>query len=169
MLVRDTTRPTLTLPTNLILPATSPTGALGTFTATASDIVDVSDPVTCLPASGSIFAIGTTTVSCNTSDRAGNSVSGSFTVHVDGVIDQISQLIALVRSFHLNTSAENALVSKLEDARTHVAAGRTSSACSTMQAFINAVNDKLKSKSITSAQATQMLTAANRIRAVLGC
>jgi len=38
-----------------------------------------------------------------------------------------------------------------------------------MQAFINGVNDKLKAKSVTSAQATQMLTAANRIRAVLGC
>jgi len=169
VLVRDTTKPTLTLPSNVILAATSPTGAQATFTVTASDIVDVSDPVTCLRASGSIFPIGTSTVSCNTSDRAGNSVSGSFTVHVDGAIDQISQLIALVRSFHVSTSTESALVSKLEDARTHVAAGRTTSACSTMQAFINGVNDKLKAKSVTSAQATQMLTAANRIRAVLGC
>jgi hypothetical protein len=67
------------------------------------------------------------------------------------------------------TSTENALVSKLEDARARLSAGQTTATCSAMKAFVNAVNDKLKGKSITPAQATQLLTAANRIRAVLGC
>jgi hypothetical protein len=53
-----------------------------TYAATASDLVDGPRPVTCAPASGSTFAIGTTTVSCSASDAHGNRATGSFTVKV---------------------------------------------------------------------------------------
>ncbi|WP_298821575.1 HYR domain-containing protein, partial [uncultured Chloroflexus sp.] len=38
--------------------------------------------VTCAPASGSVFPLGETTVSCVASDAAGNRASGSFTVTI---------------------------------------------------------------------------------------
>jgi hypothetical protein len=80
--VVDTTPPTLTLPSNSTTTATSPAGAVVTFTASATDLVDGSDPVTCAPASGSTFPLGTTTVNCSATDKAGNKVAGSFTVTV---------------------------------------------------------------------------------------
>ncbi len=60
--VRDTTNPTLTLPADLTLEATSAAGALATFTASASDTVSGNLPVTYSVASGTTFALGTTTV-----------------------------------------------------------------------------------------------------------
>ncbi|WP_448337800.1 HYR domain-containing protein [Chloroflexus aurantiacus] len=80
--VEDTTAPTLTLPDNLTREASGPAGAVVTFTATASDAVSGTVPVSCTPPSGSTFAIGTTTVTCTASDAAGNVASGSFTVTI---------------------------------------------------------------------------------------
>ena len=80
--VVDTTPPVLTLPSNMTIEATSPAGAVATFSATASDLVDGTVGVTCTPPSGSTFALGTTTVSCSANDSRGNSSSGAFTVSV---------------------------------------------------------------------------------------
>ena len=80
--VQDTTAPTLTLPANMTVSATSAAGAAVTFSASATDIVDGSVAVSCTPASGSTFAPGTTTVTCSATDAAGNTASGSFTVTV---------------------------------------------------------------------------------------
>ena len=79
----DTTPPVLSLPANITTEATSSAGAVVTFTATAYDEGDAAAvPVTCTPASGSTFAIGTTTVNCSASDSHGNTATGSFTVTV---------------------------------------------------------------------------------------
>jgi large repetitive protein len=52
------------------------------FTASATDQVDGSVPVTCTPTSGSTFALGTTTVSCSAIDAAGLTAIRDFTVRV---------------------------------------------------------------------------------------
>jgi len=70
--VQDTTPPTLSVPSDMTVPATSLAGAVVTFSATATDLVDPSPTVTCVPASGSTFAPGKTTVSCTASDASGN-------------------------------------------------------------------------------------------------
>jgi hypothetical protein len=80
--VKDTTAPVLTLSANLTQEATGPSGAAVSFAASASDLVSGSTAVTCTPASGATFALGTTTVNCNTKDAANNASSGSFTVTV---------------------------------------------------------------------------------------
>ena len=80
--IRDTTPPALTLPGTINATAASPSGAVVTYTASASDLVDGARPVACTPASGSTFPIGTTSVSCSASDLHGNSASGSFAVIV---------------------------------------------------------------------------------------
>lgn len=80
--VRDTTPPVLVLPADITAEATSASGAAVTYTTSASDIVDGSVAVQCTPISGSTFALGTTTVSCSSSDTRGNSATDSFHVTV---------------------------------------------------------------------------------------
>ena len=56
--------PTLQLPSDITTEATSSAGAVVTFTATATDAEDGSITPVCIPASGSTFPIGETTVTC---------------------------------------------------------------------------------------------------------
>ena len=78
----DTTAPSLSLPGDISVEATDASGSVATYTATASDAVAGTVPVTCTPASGSTFPLGATTVTCTASDPAGNTATGSFTVTV---------------------------------------------------------------------------------------
>ena len=79
--VVDTTAPTLTVPSNITLQAQSISGAVVTFTPTATDAVGVTSLVS-VPASGSIFPVGTTPVHVTAMDVAGNTSTASFTVTV---------------------------------------------------------------------------------------
>jgi hypothetical protein len=76
------TAPTLTLPGNQTAEATSASGAVVSYTVTASDAQDGSLTPSCSPASGSTFPLGTTTVNCSVTDSGGMSASGSFSVTV---------------------------------------------------------------------------------------
>ncbi|MEZ5291990.1 MAG: HYR domain-containing protein [Vicinamibacterales bacterium] len=78
----DTTPPVVTVPDDLVADAQGPLGAVVTFTATATDDVSGPVPVTCVPASGSLFAYGPTSVTCTASDAFGNTGSASFRVTV---------------------------------------------------------------------------------------
>ena len=76
------TLPALTVPANQTIEATSPGGAVATFAASATDATDGPLPVTCDPASGSMFPLGTTNVMCTARNALGVSNSQSFTVTV---------------------------------------------------------------------------------------
>lgn len=76
--VADTSAPVLSLPFDFTVVTASPTGEAVTYTATASDLVDGNVPVTCTPPSGSVFPVGTTTISCAASDSRGNAASDEF-------------------------------------------------------------------------------------------
>jgi hypothetical protein len=79
----DTTAPSLSTVSNLAVDAVDAAGAPASYTApTATDAVDGSRPVTCLPASGSTFPIGSTTVTCSASDLSGHTASTTFAVSV---------------------------------------------------------------------------------------
>lgn len=94
--VSDTTLPTLALPSEMVLEATDPTGATATFSATATDTVDGTVPVVCVPASGTPFGLGATVVDCTATDAAGNSATGSFNVMVaDTTAPELSPLADL--------------------------------------------------------------------------
>jgi hypothetical protein len=72
--VGDTTPPALTVPADISIVLTTATAssAVATFTASAIDLVDGTPAVSCAPASGSTFPVGTTIVSCTATDDAGN-------------------------------------------------------------------------------------------------
>jgi hypothetical protein len=77
------TAPHLNVPSDKTAEATGPSGAVVSFTATATDAEDAPPPTpTCAPASGSTFALGTTTVHCSVTDSDGLTDSGSFDVSV---------------------------------------------------------------------------------------
>ena len=78
----DVTGPTVTVPANISAKATSAAGAVVTYATSATDAVDGSRPVTCTPPSGSTFPVGTTTVTCKSTDASGNTTTKTFTVTV---------------------------------------------------------------------------------------
>ncbi|MBI5139317.1 fibronectin type III domain-containing protein [Candidatus Nomurabacteria bacterium] len=80
----DTVPPVIESHDNITAKATSTAGAVVTYTSPkVTDNVDEDTTATCLPASGSTFPIGVTTVLCNHKDSSGNAaVQTSFTVTV---------------------------------------------------------------------------------------
>lgn len=89
--VGDSTAPALTLPGDLVTEATGPGGAVVAFAASASDIVDGGLPVGCVPPSGSLFALGSTTVTCTATDTRSNRATGTISVTVqDTTAPQLS-------------------------------------------------------------------------------
>lgn len=79
------TPPTIVVPADFTVEATSAAGATVTFAVTASDMQDgdLTSSVVCAPASGSTFPLGTTTVNCLVTDTGGLEVSGSFEITVE--------------------------------------------------------------------------------------
>lgn len=75
-------KPVVTVPSDMTVEATSTTGSVVTFTATATDKEDGTLTPTCTPASGATFKIGTTAVTCEATDSAGNKGTASFNVTV---------------------------------------------------------------------------------------
>jgi hypothetical protein len=69
--------PVLNLPGDISADATSPAGAVVTYVVTATD----NGVVSCTPASGSTFPLGTTLVTCTATNATGTS-SGTFNVSV---------------------------------------------------------------------------------------
>jgi hypothetical protein len=80
--VVDTTPPVIVCPNNITVAARWPSGAAVNFEVTATDLCDSQVEVVSIPASGSIFAPGETTVICTAADDSGNSSSCSFMVSV---------------------------------------------------------------------------------------
>src|SRR5574337_387645 len=80
--VQDITPPTITVPSPITAEATSHNGATVTYSVSATDLVSGTVPVTCTPASGTSFGLGTTNVSCSATDGKGNTGSASFTIKV---------------------------------------------------------------------------------------
>ena len=82
---RDTTPPVIQCPTNRIVwlcSATATTATVSWPPPPASDNGDANVVVTCSPASGTFFSLGTTTVTCTATDDCTNRTTCTFTVTV---------------------------------------------------------------------------------------
>jgi hypothetical protein len=169
--VNDTDLGLTNVPANLTENATSPQGAPVTYTPpTVVDEDSPLPPVNCTPASGSTFAIGTTTVTCTVSDSGDTpgSVSQSFTVTVNGAATQVSNLITLVNSFGLPADIQAGFDTQLQAVQTDLSNNNPAQACRDLTAFINHVQAQ-SGKHLTTSQADKLLAGAKQVQAVLGC
>jgi hypothetical protein len=102
IIIGDSSAPVLHLPANITAEATSTAGANVSYVASASDTVDGALTITCSSASGSIFALGMTTVDCSATDSNNNATKGSFTITVQDitppVIAQPANIVASVQT-----------------------------------------------------------------------
>ena len=80
--VQDKTAPVVTVPDDMTVEATGPSGAVVSFSASANDDVDGVLTPTCVAASGSTFGLGTTTVTCSATDKSNNTGSKTFKITV---------------------------------------------------------------------------------------
>ena len=81
--VVDTTAPAIAPHADVNATATGNSSAVVTYTLPiATDLVDGNVTVSCLPASGASFTVGTTAVNCNSTDHAGNRSASNFNVIV---------------------------------------------------------------------------------------
>jgi hypothetical protein len=156
------------VPADITTNATSPTGATVTYpspTATDEDVPPTST-VSCVPGSGSLFAIGPTTVTCTASDAddTPNTVSQTFTVTVKGAAAQLQDLLGFVQPLGPGTSFFDQVSAVLASYN----AGNSADACGGLTAFINHAKAQA-GKTITTGQANFMVTSAARIRNVIGC
>ncbi len=99
--ILDGEAPVIASHTDVPAEATSAAGAVVNYTSpTASDNVDANVTVSCLPASGSTFVIGSTDVACNAQDSAGNNAT---TTHFNVIV---SDTTAPVIAAHTDITAE---------------------------------------------------------------
>jgi hypothetical protein len=104
VVVKDVTAPVVAKPDDKVVEATSAAGAAVTFSLpNATDAVGVKS-VSCAPASGTTFALGTTTVTCQATDAANNVGSSSFTILVRDTPAPSFGAIANVTATTTNTS-----------------------------------------------------------------
>jgi len=84
--------PVLTMPEPITAEAASMAGTTITYTVTATDTIDSNPTVDCIPLSGSVFPLGTTSVACTATDNNSNSTNGAFSITV---IDTVSPLLTV--------------------------------------------------------------------------
>jgi DNA-binding beta-propeller fold protein YncE len=146
--------------------ATGPGGAIVTYPVPAASDGGVAITPTCTPASGSLFPIGTTTVTCAVqgADDANGPVTTSFGVTVYGAAAQLADLLAAVSG----VGPGHVLTLRVQQTRSFLAAGRTAAACSTLGAFAAEVQ-AWSGRIIPAVQAQGLLVTATRIGAVMGC
>jgi hypothetical protein len=160
--VSDTTPPAFTAPANMTLDANMPSGAIATYTLpTATDLVDGTDPVHCAPATGSLFPIGTTTVTCTSSDAHANTATHQFNVVVLSADQQLANLASAVAGVG-SGSTLSADVAHIQQASTITAK------CGAINTFIHDVNAQT-GKKITQTQASAFLKAASDLQGTLAC
>jgi len=124
----DKTNPTLNLPSDMTVEATSASGALVTYSASASDNLDASPSFNCIPASGSTFVLGTTMVNCTATDHADNVALGNFNITVQDTTGPVIEFHADVTAEA--TSASGAIVNYTSPATSDAVDGPGVATCS---------------------------------------
>ncbi|MFZ0064366.1 MAG: HYR domain-containing protein [Pyrinomonadaceae bacterium] len=169
--VVDNTQPVISCPANITIEPTCPTGAIATYTTpTATDNCGVQSVVrTAGPASGSVFPIGTTTVTHVATDIYGNTSSCSFTVTVLTPQAVIQNLQAAVNASSLTGTQKNGLLAKLSAALQAINNGQINVACNKLAEFNNSVGILINNGSLSAATGNAWISSANHVRNTIGC
>jgi hypothetical protein len=164
--------PTIDCPANITLEPTCPSGAIALYTepVVTDNCPGATPSRTAGPASGSVFPIGTTTVTYSVTDSGGNGpVSCSFTVIVKTSSATINDLKNSVQSSSLSGQQRLGLISKLNAALDAINKGHTNTACAKLADFINSVQNYVDHGDISAAQGQAWINSAAHVRNTLGC
>ena len=161
--VVDTTAPNITVPLfDITEEATSPAGNVILFATSTSDIVDASPTVTCVPASGSVFVLGTTTVNCIAEDASGNESPSSFDVTLTLGDETFDGFATTIQEIGLQQGSENAMVAKVEAAKKSLGKGNVNAALGSLNALLNQISAQA-GKKLTPSQAAELTAAVTAI------
>jgi len=169
--VNDTEPPQISCPASFTLEPTCPSGAVGNYTTPVGtdNCPGAVTTRTAGGASGSVFPIGTTTVTYTVNDAHGNSASCSFTVTVKTVTQTIENLKTSVNNSSLSPTAKGGLIGKLQAAEDALAAGHTSTACQKLADFINSVQNLISHGDISATVGNAWISTAAHVRNTIGC
>jgi len=121
--------------------------------------------------SGGAYPAAGLILSCNTlygtADGGGSSGAGTV-FKLDITVGDIESLICLVETFNFTEGIRSSLDTKLQHAQAAIESGDFTSPCPNLRAFINEVQAQA-GKKIPLSQASQLITAAEQIKAVVGC
>jgi hypothetical protein len=170
--VVDNTPPAISCPANITLEPTCPTGAIATWTPPVGtdNCPGATTTRTAGPAPGSVFPIGTTTVTYSVTDAHNNGpVSCSFTVTVLTPQQVIQNLINAVSASSLTGTQKNGLLSKLNAALSAINGGQQNVACNKLAEFVNSVGVLINNGSLSAATGNAWINSANHVRNTIGC
>jgi Calx-beta domain/HYR domain len=163
----DSEPPVLMLPGTVAVDATTPAGAVVIYSASATDNLDQDPTVSCTPASGSTFPIGSTTVNCSATDDAGNVANGTFIVQVRGASELIQALATKTDRFVDLPQFALPLQLWLQVAA-RALPGRPAEACRALEQY-SQVAGNAPLRLLTVAEKAELLADAQRIRGVIPC
>ena len=151
---QDTTPPALVVPQGVTADATTPSGAVVNYTVQATD-ASGQPSVVCSPASGSTFALGTTTVTCVATDAAGNATTKSFAVTVRDAAAQLGTLRQKILQH--NKATQTHLLPHLKEK------------CNSMSTLRHKLGLLVRKGELSQVQADVLRIDVDRIAGALGC
>jgi len=169
--VIDNTAPAISCPAPIVLEPTCPSGAIANWTEpVGTDNCPGAITTRTGPAPGSVFPVGTTTVTYTVNDAHGNSASCNFTVTVLTAQQVVQNLIDAVNALPgLTGQQRQGLLSKLTAVLDAINEGKTNVACNKLSDFISQVSSYINNGTLTSAQGQPLIDSAAHVRNYLGC
>jgi hypothetical protein len=171
--VVDTTSPVLrNIPADITVAASGPSGAVVNYSpATAEDACSVATIHYSHPA-GSLFPVGTTAVTVTASDAVGNAATAVFNITVTGSVAldparQVDALIAMVKGLPIPSWSKLKALVELIAARLALDFNQPRIATVALLAFESTVNNLEKSRRLSAAQASELVSASRTVRAML--
>jgi hypothetical protein len=170
--VIDNTLPVISCPASITLEPTCPSGAIAMYTEPVGtdNCAGATTARTAGGASGSVFPIGTTTVTYTVNDAHGNSASCSFTVTVKTASQTIQDMKTTIDGLpSLTGTQKQGLKSKLDAVLEAIAGGKTNVACNKLNDFISQVTGYINNGTLTSAQGQPLIISAQHAGNTIGC
>ena len=168
--VLDTWAPVIVCPDDIVQAPAGPSGNTVSYAPTATDACDANPVVESNPPSGSLFAVGTTTVvTVTATDSAGNSSQCTFTVRILSVDEMLADMAEDARALGLNRGLTNQLLVNLENIRRWYTDGKVKQACDGLHKLIKDVNKDIRTGKTDAESGQTLIDSANNLRAIFGC
>ncbi|WP_339669346.1 HYR domain-containing protein [Dasania marina] len=135
---KDRAAPSIEVPAGLTVEAESAAGAVVSYTVTVSDNKDDQPSYSCSPASGALFPLATTIVTCTAADSRGNQSQASFAVNV---LDSQPPLLNLPDTIQLETEAATSVAVDFQVSASDLVDGNTAVACMPLSGSLFSVGE----------------------------